>query len=68
MYAEAHIQYLYHQILSLEDKLLFQAHKNTLHGRIVLTLKNGISNYWIPTPRKLAKLFVCKCYSCKGIN
>ena len=54
--------------LLLADKLLFQAHKNTLHRRIVLTLTNGRSNYWIPTLRKLAKLIVYKFYGCKSIN
>ena len=54
--------------LLLADKLLFQAHKNTLHRRIVSALTNGRSTYRIPTLRKLAKLIVSKSYACKSIN
>ena len=46
--------------LSLAEKLLFQALKNSLHGEIVLTMTNARSKYWIPKFRKLAKLIVWK--------
>ena len=52
----------------LAQKLIFQAHKNTSHGGVVLTIKNVRSNYWIPTLRKLIKSVVKKCYGCKRFN
>ena len=52
----------------LAEKLIFQAHKNILHGGVVLTMTNVRSNYWIPTLRKLAKSVVRKCYGCKRFN
>ena len=39
----------------LAEKLIFQAHKNILHGGVVLTMTKVRSNYWIPTLRKLTK-------------
>ena len=52
----------------LADKLIFQAHKNTLHGGVVLTVTKVRSNYWIPTLTKLTESVVKKCYSCKRFN
>ena len=52
----------------LAEKLIFQAHKNTLHGGVVLTMTKVRSNYWIPAPRKLTKSVVRKCYGCKRFN
>ena len=49
----------------LAKKLIFQDHKNTLHGGLVLTMTKVRSNYWIPTLRKLTKTVVRKCYGCK---
>ena len=50
------------------EKLIFQAHKNTLHVGVVLTMTKVRSNYWIPTPRKLTKSVVRKCCGCKRFN
>ena len=47
----------------LAEKLIFQAHKNTLHGGVVLTMTKVRSNYWIPT-----KSVMRKCYGCKRFN
>ena len=52
----------------LAGKSIFQAHKNTLHWGVVLTIASVRSNYWIPTLRKLVKSFVRKCYGCKRFN
>ena len=52
----------------LAEKLIFQAHKNTLHGGAVLIMIKVRSNYWIPTVRKLTKSVVRKCYGCKRFN
>ena len=52
----------------LAEKLIFQAHKKTLHGGVVLTMAKFRSNYWIPTLRKLTKSVVRKCYVCKRFN
>ena len=52
----------------LVEKVIFQAHKNTLHGGVVLTMTKVRSNYWIPTLRKLTKSVVRKCYGCKRFN
>ena len=49
----------------LAEKLIFQFHKNTFHGGVVLTMTRGRSNYWIPPLRKLTKSVVRKCYGCK---
>ena len=47
----------------LAEKLIFQAHKNTLHGGVVLTMTKVRSNYWI-----LTKSVMRKCYGCKRFN
>ena len=52
----------------LADKLIFQAHKNTLHGGAVLTMTKVRSNYWIHTLSNLTKSVVKKCYGCKRFN
>ena len=46
----------------LAEKLIFQAHKNTLHREVVLTMTKVRFNYWITTLRKLTKSVVRKCY------
>ena len=52
----------------LAEKLIFQSHKNTLHGGVVLTMTEVRSNYWIPALRKLTKSVVRKCNGCKIFN
>ena len=52
----------------LADKFVFQAHKDTFHREVVLTMTNIRSNYWIPIIRKLVKSVVSKCYVCKRFN
>ena len=37
----------------LAKKLIFPAHRNNLHGGVVLNMINIRSKYWIPTFRKL---------------
>ena len=54
--------------LLLAEKLLFQAHKNTLHGGVVLTITKVRSNYWIPILDTLTKSVGRKCYGCKRFN
>ena len=49
----------------LAEKLILQAHQNTLHGGVVLTMTKVRSNYWILTLRKFIKSVVRKCYGCK---
>ena len=52
----------------LAEKLIFQAHKNTLHRGVVLTMTNVRSNYSITKIRKLAKSVVRKYYGCNRFN
>ena len=52
----------------LAEKLIFQTHRNTLHGGVVLTMRKVRSNYWITTLRRLTKSVVRKCYCCKRFN
>ena len=44
----------------LAEKSIFQVHKSTLHGGLVLTMTKARSNYCIPTLRKLTKSVVKK--------
>ena len=52
----------------LAEKLILQAHQNTLHGGVVLTMTKVRSNYWMPTLMKLKKSVVRKCYGFKKFN
>ena len=52
----------------LAEKLIIQAHRNTLHLGVVLTMTKVRSNFWIPLLRKLTKSVVRKCYDCKRFN
>ena len=52
----------------LAEKLIFLAHKNTLHREVVLTMTKVRFNYWITTLRKLTKSVVRKCYGLQHVQ
>ncbi|KAK3700055.1 hypothetical protein QZH41_004346 [Actinostola sp. cb2023] len=47
------------------EKLVEDAHKNTLHGGVGLTMAKVRERYWIPRLRRLVKRIVKKCAGCK---
>ena len=42
-----------------------QAHEETLHGGVGLTMAKVRENHWVLRLRKLAKRLIKKCYGCK---
>ena len=49
----------------LSEKIIFVAHKNTLHRGVLMTMTNVRSTFWIPSIRQLTKSIICNCYGCK---
>ena len=49
----------------LSEKIIFAAHKNTLHGGVLMTMTNVRSAIWIPSLRQLTKSIIRNCYGCK---
>ena len=47
------------------EKFVQQAHEETLHGGVGLTMAKVRENYWVPRLRQLAKRLIKKCPSCK---
>ena len=49
----------------LSEKIIFAAHKNTLHGGVLMTMTNVRSTFWISSLRQLTKSIIRNCYECK---
>ncbi len=47
------------------EKFVQQAHKETLHGGVGLTMAKVREKHWVPRLRRLAKRLIKKCPSCK---
>ncbi|CAB3977193.1 Hypothetical predicted protein [Paramuricea clavata] len=47
------------------EKFVQQAHEDTLHGEVGLTMAKVRENHWVPRLRQLAKRLIKKCPSCK---
>ena len=45
----------------LSQKIIFYAHKSTLHGGVTMTVTKVRSQYWIPTLRNLVKSIIRNC-------
>ena len=56
--------YLQNQSL-LSEKIIFAAHKNTLHRGVLMTMTNVRSTFWIPSLQQLTKSIIRNCYGCK---
>ena len=52
----------------LVEKLVEEAHLETMHRRVTLTMARIKDQYWIPTLRQLAKRIIKKYYRCKRFN
>ena len=52
----------------LAEKIILMAHKNTLHGGVLLTMTKVRETYWIPTLRQTTKSLLRKCHTCKKFN
>ncbi|XP_068704709.1 uncharacterized protein [Montipora foliosa] len=50
------------------DKRVAEAHQNTLHGGVGLTMAKVREQYWIPRLRRLTKKVVKNCHGCKRFN
>ena len=50
---------------TLAEKIVMNAHAQTLHGGIGLTMTSARENYWIPRLRSLTKRVIKRCYGCK---
>ena len=49
----------------LSEKLVRNAHEQTLHGGVGLTMADVRRKYWIPRLRSLTKRAIKQCYGCK---
>ena len=49
----------------LEEKLVEEAHSQTIHRWVALTMAKIKDQCWIPTLRQLVKRTIEKCYGCK---
>ena len=49
----------------LSEKIIFVAHKNTLHRGVLMTMTNVRSTFWIPSLQQLTKSIIRNCYGCK---
>ena len=52
----------------LAEKLVQEAHLQTIHGGVTLTMARIRDQYWIPTLRQLVKRIIKRCYGCKRFN
>ena len=52
----------------LAEKIAEEAHLQTIHGGVTLTMARTRDQYWISTLRQLVKRIVKRCYSCKRFN
>ena len=49
----------------LNQKIIFSAHKSTLHGGVTMTMTKVRSQYWIPTLKNLVKFIIRNCRAYK---
>ena len=49
----------------VSEKLVEDAHAETLHGGVGLTMSKIREKYWVPKLRQLSKQIIRKCYGCK---
>ena len=47
------------------EKLVAEAHMNTLHGGVSLTIAKVREQYWIPRLRRLARRVLKACNNCR---
>ena len=52
----------------LAEKIVEEAHLQTIHGGVTLTMARIRDQYWIPTLRQLVKRIIKRCYGCKRFN
>ena len=52
----------------LAEKIVEEAHLQTIYGGVTLTMARTRDQYWIPTLRQLVKRIVKRCHSCKRLN
>ena len=52
----------------LAEKLVEEAHLQTIHGGVTLTMARTRDQYWIPTLRQLVKRIIKRYYGCKRFN
>ena len=57
--------YLPNGSLLSEKKIIFVAHKNTLYGRVLMTMTNVRFTFCTPSLRQLTKSIIRNCYGCK---
>ena len=54
--------------LLVAEKLVEEAHLQTVHQGVTLTVARIRDQYWIPTLRQLVKRIIKRCYVCKRFN
>ena len=52
----------------LAEKLVEEAHSQTMHVEVTLTMARIRDQYWIPTLRQLVKRIIKRCYECKKFS
>ena len=52
----------------LAEKIVEEAHINTLHGGVVATMTKVRENIWIPKLRQTTKAIIKRCYGCKKFH
>ena len=52
----------------LSKKVIFEEHKRSLHGGVVMTMSHVKLLFWIPPLRRLSKSVVRNCYECKKFS
>ena len=52
----------------LAEKIEEEAHLQTIHWGVTLTMARTRDQYWIPTLRQLVKRIIKRCYGCKRFN
>ena len=52
----------------LSKKVIFEEHKRSLHGGVVMAMSHVKSLFWIPHLRRLSKSVVRNCYGCKKFS
>ena len=52
----------------LAEKIVEEAHLQTIHWGVILTMARKRDQYRIPTLRQLVKRIIERCYGCKRFN
>ena len=53
---------------SVAETLVEEAHLQTVHGGVILTMARIRDQYWIPALRQLVKRIIKRCYGRKRFN